>query len=101
MIDLDSVLHASVAQVWGRPAIYTPPSGAPVASCRAVLSEGDRDWRSGGSGVTTPARIAEVRVSEVPLMEIEGTLAIGADVFVIDKTSQPDADRLLWRLELK
>lgn len=104
MIDIDSLLHGPVAQVWGRPAIYTPPSstvgGTPV-SCVAVLSAGDRDWRSGGSGVTTPARMAEVRVSEVAVMEIEGTLTVGADIFVIDKATQPDTDRLLWRLELK
>lgn len=100
IIDLDALLHVPVARVWGRPAIYTPPSGTPVP-CVAVLSAGDRDWRSGGSGVTTPARIVEVRASEVPVMEIEGSLTIGADVFIIDKATQPDADRLLWRLELK
>ncbi|CAO3440118.1 head-tail joining protein [Azospirillum endophyticum] len=100
IIDLDALLHSPVSQVWGRPAIYTPPSGTPVP-CVAVLSEGDRDWRSGGSGVTTPARIAEVRVSEVAVMEIDGLLTVGADVFVIDKATQPDTDRLLWRLELK
>ncbi|MGF7178433.1 head-tail joining protein [Azospirillum doebereinerae] len=81
-------------------AVYTPPGGSPVA-CRVSFRQPDVDWRSDGSGVSTTSRIAEVRVSEVAVMEEEGTLAIGGQTFTIQKASRPDADRLLWRLELR
>ncbi|TWA76444.1 hypothetical protein FBZ83_11995 [Azospirillum brasilense] len=85
----------------GIDAVYTPPRGGSPVPCRASFTHGDRNWRYQDAGVSTPARIAEVRASEVPLMEEEGTLAIGGRTYVIANATQPDADRLLWRLELQ
>jgi hypothetical protein len=100
MTDPFQRMHDSVFRRLGADAVYAPPSGAPVA-CRTILRQPDADWRTGDSGVTSTARIAEVRVSEVPAMEEEGTLAIGGESFAIQKVSRPDAERLLWRLELR
>lgn len=82
-------------------ATYTPPGGGDPVSCRAILRQPDVDWRGGEVEVATPSRIAEVRVSEVPVMKEAGTLAIGGKSYTIQKASRPDADRLLWRLELR
>jgi hypothetical protein len=100
MMDPFQRMHDSVSRRLGTDAVYTPPSGAPVP-CRITPRQPDADWRTGDSGVTSTARVAEVRVSEVPVMEEEGVLAIGGESFVIQKASRPDADRLLWRLELR
>ena len=83
-------------------ATYTAPGpgGAPTP-CRAVFRQPDTDWRGDGVDVTTPSRIAEVRVSEVPMMKEAGTLTIGGKSYTIQKASRSDADRLLWRLELR
>ncbi|QCO05450.1 head-tail joining protein [Azospirillum argentinense] len=82
-------------------AVYTPPRGGATVPCRASFEHGDKEWRFREAGASTPARIAEVRASEVPLMEEEGTLAIGGRTYVIANATQPDDDRLLWRLELQ
>lgn len=83
-------------------ATYTAPGPAGTStSCRAVFRQPDTDWRGNDAEVTTPSRIAEVRVSEVPVMKEAGTLAIGGKTYTIQKASRPDADRLLWRLELR
>lgn len=83
-------------------ATYTAPGiGADPVSCRAILRQPDVDWRGGEVEVTTPSRIAEVRVSEVPSMKEGGALAVGGKSYTIQKASRPDADRLLWRLELR
>ncbi len=82
-------------------ATYTAPGGGAPVSCRAILRQPDVDWRGGEVEVTTPSRIAEVQVSEVPVMKEAGTLAIGGKSYTIQKASRPDADRLLWRLELR
>ena len=82
-------------------AIYTPPGGGDPVSCRAILRQPDVDWRGGEVEVTTPSRIAEVRVSEVPSMKEGGALAIGGKTYTIQHASRRDADRMLWRLELR
>ncbi|MGF7176991.1 head-tail joining protein [Azospirillum doebereinerae] len=81
-------------------ALYTPPDGGPPVPCRAMIRQPDVDWRSGGSAIGTTARIAEIRVSEVAAMEEEGLLAFGGRTASVQKASRPDADRLVWRLEL-
>lgn len=81
-------------------AFYTPAAGAAVA-CRVVWSSGDRDvgvWDTGG--VTTPARIAEVLSSAVATAAEGDTLTVGGAVYRITKATQPNSDRLTWRLEL-
>lgn len=82
-------------------AVYTPPRGGAPVPCRASFECGDKEWRYQEAGASTPVRIAEVRASEVPLMEEEGTLTIGGRTYVIGTATQPDADRLLWRLGLQ
>jgi len=83
-------------------ATYTAPGsgGTPIA-CRAVFRQPDTEWRGDGVEVTTPSRIAEVRVSEVPVMKEAGTLAIDGKTYTIQHASRRDADRMLWRLELR
>lgn len=93
-------LHDSAFRRLGADAVYTPPSGSPVP-CRVLLGQGDAEWRDHGPGVTTPARIAELRVSEVPVVKEKGLLAIGGQTFTVQRASQPDDDRLLWRAELR
>jgi hypothetical protein len=83
-------------------ATYTPPGGGGVPTpCRAVFRQPDTDWRGNDAEVTTPSRIAEVRVSEIPVMKEAGTLAIGGKSYTIQHASRRDADRMLWRLELR
>ncbi|GAA4247519.1 hypothetical protein GBZ26_11320 [Azospirillum formosense] len=91
----------SVFRRHGVDAVYTPPRGGAPVPCRLTFARGDKEWRFREAGASTPARIAEARVSEVPLMEEEGVLAIGGQTYVIGNATQPDADRLLWRLELQ
>ncbi|AWJ86325.1 hypothetical protein TSH58p_22685 (plasmid) [Azospirillum sp. TSH58] len=91
----------SVFRRFGVDAAYTPPRGGAPMPCRAVFTQGDKEWRFREAGASTPARIAEVRASEVPVMEEEGTLTIGGRTCVIGNATQPDADRLVWRLELQ
>ncbi|CAO3453875.1 hypothetical protein [Azospirillum argentinense] len=93
---LDSVFRRR-----GEDAVYTPPLGGAPVPCRVTFTQGDRNWRFQEAGASTPARIAEVRASEVPLMKEEGTLVIGGRTYAIANATQPDADRLLWRLELQ
>ncbi|OYD82506.1 head-tail joining protein [Azospirillum brasilense] len=81
-------------------ALYTPPNGGAPVPCRATLSHGDHNWRYQDVGTSTPARIAEIRASEVGSMKEEGTLAIGGQTYAIQSARRPDPDRLLWRLEL-
>lgn len=82
-------------------ALYTPPDGSPAVPCRAQLRQPDLDWRGGDASIGTPSRVAEVRVSEIPVMEEEGGLSIGGQAYTIQKASRPDRARLLWRLELR
>lgn len=82
-------------------ATYTPPGGGDPVPCRAILRQPDVDWRGGDVEVTTPSRIAEVRASEVAAMKEGGTLSIGGKTHTIQQASRRDADRLLWRLELR
>lgn len=100
MTDMAKLALDPSFQIFGVSGVYAPLTGDPVA-CRVILREPDTDWHVGEASVSTASRIAEVRVSEVAVMEEEGTLAIGGDTFVIQKASRPDADRLLWRLELR
>lgn len=100
MADPFQRMHDSTFRRLGVDAVYTPPSGDPI-NCRAIFVQPDVDWRGGEGAVTTPSRIAEVRVSEVAEMKEKGRLAIGGQSFTVQKASRPDADRLLWRLELR
>lgn len=83
------------------PAEYSPPGGGAAVLCRITwITQGDHDYQLFTTGATAPARVAEVQVSEVALMEEGGTVATSAGTFAIVKASRPDADRSLWRLEL-
>ncbi|KAA0572217.1 hypothetical protein FZ983_32115 [Azospirillum sp. B21] len=82
-------------------AAYTAPGGSSAAPCRAIFRQPDTDWRGGDAEVTAISRIAEVQVSEIPVMKEGGSLTVGGKTYTIQKASRPDADRLLWRLELR
>lgn len=81
--------------------LYTPPDGGPAVSCRVSFRQPDLTWHGGDASVTSPARIAEIRVSEVPAIEEEGTLAVGGVTYTVQNATRPDSDRLLWRVELR
>lgn len=83
-------------------AVYTAPGGTAGTPCRLTwLTQADRAVVGfEGVAVSSAARLAEVRVAEVALMEEGGTVTIGDTVFTIHAAARADADRLLWRLEL-
>jgi hypothetical protein len=80
--------------------IYTPDGGSPTP-CQVILKMADEPYGAGyGAGAMMPSRIAEVRVSEIAVAAEGDTITIDGAVYPIRSTSQPDPDRLLWRLEL-
>ncbi|MDR6770379.1 hypothetical protein [Azospirillum sp. BE72] len=83
-------------------ATYTAPGlGGVPTPCRAIFRQTDMDWRGNDVEVSTPGRIAEVRVAEVPMMKEGGTLAVDGKSYTIQSASRPNTDRTLWRLELR
>lgn len=82
-------------------AVYTPPGGGAPVPCAVMFRAPDFDWRGGEASVTTPARVAELRVSEVALVEEEGVLEVAGRTYTVQHAKHPDADRLLWRVELR
>lgn len=93
---------AALFRVFGVDALYTAPGGGSPVACRlAWVTQADRPVSLfEGVGVSTPARLAELRVSEVPLVEEGGTVTVGGTAYAVHAAARADADRLLWRLEL-
>ena len=80
--------------------IYTPDTGSPIP-CRVIVKMADEPYGAGyGAGAVMPSRIAEMRVSEVAVAAEGDTISIGGSDYPANAASQPDPDRLLWRLEL-
>ncbi len=81
-------------------ATYTPDGGSPT-SCRVIVTMADEPYDAGyGAGAVMPSRIAEVRVSEISVATEGDTITVDGVEYPINAVSQPDPDRLLWRLEL-
>jgi hypothetical protein len=79
---------------------YTPDGGSP-ALCRVIVKMADVPYDAGyGAGTVMPSRIAEVRVSEIAVSAEGDTITIDGTGYPVNAASQPDPDRLLWRLEL-
>ncbi|MGQ9367701.1 head-tail joining protein [Azospirillum sp. ST 5-10] len=74
--------------------------GEAAVPCRVMWRAPDRDWSGAGAGATAAARIAELRVSEVPDLAEGDQLTVRGVTHTVQKASHPDADRLLWRVEL-
>ena len=81
-------------------ATYTPDGGSPTP-CRVILKMADEPYDAGyGAGAMMPSRIAEIRVSDVAVAAEGDTITIDGADYPVNAASQPDPDRLLWRLEL-
>jgi hypothetical protein len=81
-------------------ATYTPDGGAPMP-CRVIVKMADESYDAGyGASLMMPSRLAEVRVSEIAVASEGDTITIDGAGYPISSASQPDPDRLLWRLEL-
>ena len=81
-------------------ATYTPDGGAPTP-CRVIVKMADESYDAGyGAGAVMPSRIAEVRVSDIAVLAEDDIITIDGADYPISSASQPDPDRLLWRLEL-
>lgn len=81
-------------------ATYTPDGGSPIP-CRVIVKMADEPYDAGyGAGSVMSSRIAEMRVSEVAVAAEGDTISIGGSDYPVNAASQPDPDRLLWRLEL-
>ena len=81
-------------------ATYTPDGGAPTP-CWVIVKMADEPYDAGyGAGAVMPSRIAEVRASAIAVATEGDTITIDGTDYPINSTSQPDPDRLLWRLEL-
>lgn len=99
--DWTPALNALFATL-GVDAVYTAPGGGTATPCRlAWVTQGDRSVPAfEGVTLSTPARLAELRVAEVPLVEEGGTVTVGGTTHPVHAAARADADRLLWRLEL-
>jgi hypothetical protein len=81
-------------------ATYKPDGGSPMP-CRVIVKMADEPYDLGyGAGSIMPSRLAEVRVSEIAVASEGDTITIDGADYPIGFASQPDPDRLLWRLEL-
>lgn len=81
-------------------ATYTPAAGDPV-SCRVIWKRPDAVFSPfAGAGVAVPARIADVRVSEVTTAAGGDSLTVGGATYPVESATQPDPRRLKWRLHL-
>jgi hypothetical protein len=91
---------SSAFRGFGMGGVYTPPGGGTANDVRVMWANPDQVEASFGIGVNTPARIAEIRVSQLALAEENGTLVVGGTTYRVTRASKPDPDRLVWRLEL-
>lgn len=91
---------SGVFAAFGVDASYTPPGGGTANVVRVLWANPDQVETAFGPGVSTPARVAEIRVSELATAAEGGTLAVGGTSWRVTRASRPDGDRLVWRLEL-
>lgn len=81
-------------------ATYTPAVGDAVA-CRVIWRRPDELYQPfAGGGVAVPARVAEIRVSEVAAAAEGDSITIDGATYPVDAATRPDPRRLKWRLML-
>lgn len=92
---------------FGADATYLAPSGGAAVPCRLVFVQPD-DVLGAGLAVAAPARHADIRVSQVAVVEEKGVVtlvdAAGAPIagqsFRVRSPRQPDDQRWVWRFGL-
>lgn len=90
---------ATVMQLTGEPATYTPPAGSPV-SCKAIRFIPARMHQAGGVRVTADASVYHVLRSEIPSPVEGATLLVDEGSLTIDavEPAEDDPQNLIWQV---
>lgn len=97
MTDLPSLAVSASFTLWGKPAIYTPPSGATVACTVLVDFRQAKQPTEFGSKPPVEGWVVSVRQSELAAPLPGGRFAVGDKNYaIVGKPTFEDPQQLVW-----
>lgn len=82
----------------GHDAVYTPDVGEAI-NIKVMPRRNDEFLDLGESSIQSNGALFDVRASELPSPEIGATVEYLEQNYIVQSTSAPDGDRLLWVLD--
>lgn len=82
-------------------ATYITVHGEIVTAARVMRRPADPDIAFGDSRISARTAVFDIRVSEVADPRAGDRLMIGTEIYLVQGTPTPDAQRLVWTLDTR